>query len=147
MKKLLACALLALVPFASMRMICITPPVAASAPGAAPEAAAVEAAAASADGADGSDCDEFCRMPPDHAAASDPAPAQGTPAVAQGCLVIPDPTCAFVMTVATAVIPAAPALRYSVESSVHDPAARPAYRSPEAATFTPPPEPSSASSL
>lgn len=90
MKTALICALLALVPLSSLRMVCVTPhPGDMRGPSTAEERAAAEAEA---------ECDRICRHKP---AATKPKPAPP----AMTCLLVADPTCELLTDSAAAVMP------------------------------------------
>ncbi len=93
MKTALICALLALMPLSSLRMICVTAPAADQlGPDAAEERAAAEAEAA---------CARICRHKPE---AAKPKPA----AAAVTCLLVADPTCELLTGTAAAIMPREP---------------------------------------
>jgi hypothetical protein len=132
MKSLLACALLALVPFSSLRMVCLDAhgfgpsgrPAAAERPASAP-AATDEAADA------GDECSRICAR-----RSKPPAPPAG-PTVT--CLLIADPGCAFLTTSAVAVMPGEAVHAVRQAANPLEPSARESYFAPVLARPSPPP--------
>ena len=133
MKTVLVCALLALVPFTSLRMVCIDSHVGGAAaelavkPDASAEAAAAEA---------GDECARICarRLSP-HADAEAPAPK--APSVT--CLLVADPTCQFLSTATAAIMPREPGLAVQHRAVRLDPPAAPSYLVPVLDRHSPPP--------
>lgn len=137
MKSLLVCALLALVPFSSLRMVCL------DAHGFGPSARAAVAqrpatdaggkadATSAAGDEDEDECARVCARRPDR-----PSPP-ATPAVT--CLLVADPTCAFLTTATVAVMPHEPALTMSQTIVPLAPVARASYLAPVLARPNPPP--------
>jgi len=91
MRTLLACALLALVPLTSVRMVCFDAHAAASRATTAADAS--EEAIRQAE----RECERVCKR---HAAPQAPAPVS--------CVLIPDPSCSFLAAGAVAVVPREP---------------------------------------
>jgi hypothetical protein len=129
MKTVLACALLALVPFTSLRMVCVDSHVT-SAP--ARVAGTSDATTAAAEAED--ECARICtHRPAPPAAAPAPATSAGT------CLLIPDPACEYLTTAAVAIMPRAPSLLIQYRAVRLDPPAADGYVSPVLARRSPPP--------
>jgi len=122
MRTALVCALLALVPLSSLRMVCVN----AHATGAA--AASDEAAAAEAE------CARICthRAVPQ---VDEPPP----PAPSVKCLLVADPTCQFLSTATAAIMPHAPRLAVQPRAIRLDPPAAAGYLVPTLARHNPPP--------
>jgi hypothetical protein len=127
MKTALVCALLALVPFSSLRMVCVT-------------ARGLDARIPAGDAADdevaraAAECARICTR---HPAATPPRP----PAPAVECLLVADPTCEFLTGAVVAVLPAAPVLPPAHIGSADLTSNAPRYLSPVPARHAPPPRP------
>lgn len=127
MKTALVCALLALVPFSSLRMVCVT-------------ARGLDARIAVADTGDDeiaravAECERICTR---HPAATPPRPATRT----VDCLLVADPTCEFLAGAVVAVLPAAPELppAHAADAALASDAS--CYLSPIPARHAPPPKP------
>jgi hypothetical protein len=131
-KNLLVCALLALVPLSSLRMVCL-------------DAHRTEArlrpsiAAAAEEDADAEDeCTRVCMRRP--AAAPRPAPVPDRePAAAVTCVLVPDPACDYLATTSAALVPPQVALTVHRVSSRFDPAGATLYVAPLLGRRAPPP--------
>jgi hypothetical protein len=130
MKTVLVCALLALVPFTSLRMVCIDAHGAAAAAGAAVNADAAEAAAAEAE----DDCVRICAR---RAAPHADVPTPAKPSVS--CLLVADPTCQFLSTATAAVMPLEPGLPVQYGATRLAPPATAGYLVPVLDRRSPPP--------
>jgi hypothetical protein len=121
MRTFLACALLALVPFTSVRMVCF-------------DAHAAANATAAADAADEAirqaerECERVCKR---HAAPQPPPPVS--------CALIPDPSCSFLTAGAVAVMPREPLAPAPAAWRPFDVTPAPDYRSPILPLHAPPP--------
>jgi hypothetical protein len=129
MKTVLVCALLALVPFTSLRMVCV------DAHGAAAGLAVKSDASADAAAAEeGDECVRICaRRSSPHA----DAPAPEAPSVT--CLLVADPTCQFLSTATAAIMPREPGLPVQHRAVRLDPPAAPGYLVPALDRRSPPP--------
>ena len=123
MKILLVCVLLASVPFASLRMVCLD----AHTRSAAQSTVAPDATAAEAE----SECDRICLKRPT------PAPP---PATSVTCLLIADPACAFVASAAVAVMPRELVMPAARGTARFEPIPTDAYLPPILAHRSPPPK-------
>jgi hypothetical protein len=126
MKTALICALLALVPLSSLRMVCVT----GHADATRPTIDAEERAAADAQ----AECDRICRHKPE-AAREKPA----TPAIT--CLLVADPTCELLASSAAAILPrpSTSFVRTAVLESFHG-LPLPGYAPPAIRLQSPPPK-------
>jgi hypothetical protein len=122
MRTALVCALLALVPLSSLRIVCVN----AHATGAA--AAFDEAAAAAAE------CVRICTH---KAVPHADVPAPATPSVT--CLLVADPTCQFLSTATAAIMPHAPRLPVQSRAVRLDTPGAAGYLVPTLARHSPPP--------
>jgi hypothetical protein len=129
MKTVLVCALLALVPFTSLRMVCVDAHGAGAAAG---PAVTSDASAGAAEAGD--ECARICaRRPAPHA----DAPAPEAPSVT--CLLVADPTCQFLSTATAAIMPREPGLPVQHRAVRLDPPAAPSYLVPVLDRRSPPP--------
>ncbi len=124
MKRLLACALLILVPFASIRMVCFEahdPAAAGSAPDPVTAAAAHEPE---------SECERICMR----------RPTTTRPAANVTCVLVADPACSFLDTAAIAIMPPAPAMADSPAVQPFAASATDEYHPPLLPRHSPPPK-------
>jgi hypothetical protein len=130
MKTVLVCALLALVPFTSLRMVCVDAHGAGAAATAAVNSDAAETGATEAE----DECARICaRRPSPHAE----APAPAAPSVT--CLLVADPTCQFLSTATAAIMPRQPGLPVQRRAVRLDPPAARGYVVPLLDRRSPPP--------
>ena len=123
MKSLLVCALLAIMPFSSVRMVCFN-----SHPASAPAAAGVATAEPSVAAEGGEDdCARFCL----------PRPAPPEPATT--CALVADPTCAFLTAATVAVMPPVLPVTFEAVSSPFEPVLPSSYFAPVLDRRSPPP--------
>lgn len=125
MNRVLACALLILVPLASIRMVCFE----AHDPGAAGAAPDPVMAAAAAREPE-SECERICmRRPPSSRSVS-----------AVTCVLVTDPSCSFLDTAAIAIMPPAPAMADSPAVEPFAASATDEYLPPLLPRHSPPPK-------
>ena len=124
MKSAFAFALLALLPFSGLRMVCVT------------THELVERAAAGVDAAaaDGDECARICKK---HPTATSPAVP---PSPVLRCLLVAAPTCAVLAWVTPAVMPASPVAPVAERVAPIGRAAATHYIPPSPIPHTPPPE-------
>lgn len=126
MKTVLVCALLALVPFTSLRMVCVDTHGAGAAAGAAgPSDAAAEAE------------DECARICARRAVPHADVPAPAAPSVT--CLLVADPTCQFLSTATAAIMPRETGLPVQHRAVRLDPPVTAGYLVPVLDRRSPPP--------
>jgi hypothetical protein len=128
LKKLLVCSLLALLPFSSLRMVCVD----AHRTDAGPRPSMAAAAEEDADAED--DCTRICLHRP--AAAPRPVPP---PSPAVTCILVPDPACDFLATTSAALVPMQASLTVRRVFSRFEPASAAAYLAPILSRRAPPP--------
>ena len=122
MRTVLAWVLLLLVPSSGIRVVCFD-----DHPGTITKATADDEAAAAAE----RECERVCARR--HAAPRPPTPAQT-------CVLIPDPSCSFLASAGTAVMPHEPAGLSASAARPFEPAAADDYRGPLLPRSNPPPK-------
>lgn len=131
MKALVVCTLLFVLPLAGVRMVCLNGDV--RDPGAEVRTEGATATETAADEAD--DCSKFCLLPGDEGQAT---------TTEVSCALVPDPTCAFVLTTAIAVIPTVLPAPAPAAFVTDVPVLSIAYDPPALPKQNPPPKPTAA---
>jgi hypothetical protein len=120
MKNLLVWALLAFVPFSSLRMVCLN----ADSTGGRPEAGSVQAK----EPGDDDECSRICKKRP-------------SPPPKASCFLIADPACAFVATAVVAVLPREAPFSAGRVATPLEPGTGDSYVAPPLVRRGPPPKP------
>jgi hypothetical protein len=120
MKNLLVWALLACVPFSSLRMVCLN----ADSTGVRPAAGSVQAKASG----DDDECSRICKRRP-------------SPPPKASCFLIADPACAFVATAVAAILPGEAPFSIGRVATPLEPGTGGSYIAPPLVRRSPPPKP------
>jgi hypothetical protein len=126
MRTFIVCALLALVPASSLRMVCLSAALAG-----APARPSMDPEPSNAADAD-DDCSRICLRRP----AAPPAPPPTTT-----CILVADPGCEYLTTTAAAVMPRDVSVTFGRASSAFEPALSATYLPPSLDRRSPPPKP------